>query len=172
MGLPWKLLILVAIAIAVLCQLEVTQNKWVVSKSLSLKATVDDTFSFMTSLDYVDKWFPFVSRVRQADGRPLGVGKKLFAVYDIPAYGEYQMLYRVVEYKKGKLIVVEGDNLLKPRIEFGFAKVKESVCKLTITISFRRMSYFFQYTFAPVLNFLVNQKLQHALFLLKSVFPY
>ncbi|KAG8198952.1 hypothetical protein JTE90_015156 [Oedothorax gibbosus] len=172
MGLVWKLLIVIAAAIAVLCQLEVSQNQWVISKSLQLKSSIEDTYSFITSLDYVDKWFPFVSRVRQADGRPLGEGKKLFAVYDIPAYGEYQMLYRVVEYKKGKLIVIEGDNLLMPRIEFSFAKVKDSVCKLSISLSFRRLSYFFQYVVAPVLNFLVNQKLQHSLFLLKSVFPY
>nr|ALJ10895.1 hypothetical protein [Dolomedes sulfureus] len=172
MGLPWKLLILVVIVIAVLCQLEVTQNKWVVSKSITLKASIEDTYSFITSLDYVDKWFPFVSRVRDADGRPLSVGKKLYAVYDIPAYGEYQMVYRVTEFKKGKLIVIEGNNILLPRIEFSFVKVKEVLCKMTITISFRRLSYFFQYTFGPVLHFLVNQKMQHSLFLLKSVFPY
>ncbi|XP_035227852.1 uncharacterized protein LOC118200038 [Stegodyphus dumicola] len=172
MGLSWKLLIIVVIVIAVLCQLEVPQNKWIASKSLTLKASVDDTYNFITNLDYVDKWFPFVSRIRDADGRPLGVGKKLYAVYDIPLYGEYQMLYRVTEFKKGKLIVIEGDNFLMPRIEFGFVKLKEAQSKLTITITFRRTSYFFQYTFGPLLYFMENQKMQHSLFLLKSVFPY
>ncbi|XP_054710258.1 uncharacterized protein LOC129219965 [Uloborus diversus] len=172
MGLPWKLLILIVIVIAVLSQLEVPQNKWIVSKTVTLKASVEDTYSFITSLDYVDKWFPFVSRVRDADGRPLSAGKKLYAVYDIPAYGEYQMLYRVTEHKKGKQIVIEGDNLLLPRIEFTFVKMKEVLSKVTISISFRRLSYFYQYTIGPVLHFLVSQKLQHSLFLLKSVFPY
>lgn len=54
------------------------------------------------------------------------------------------MLYRVTEYKKGKLIVIEGNNILMPRIEFSFVKVKEVLCKMTITVSFRRLSYFFQ----------------------------
>ncbi|XP_015929789.1 uncharacterized protein [Parasteatoda tepidariorum] len=172
MGLPWKVLIVIAVVIAALCQIEVTQNKWVISKAISLKSSLEDTYSFITSLDYVDKWFPFVSRVREADGRPLGIGRKLYAVYDIPGYGEYLMLYKVTEYNRGKLIAIEGENLLKPRIEFRFVKIKEAETKLLIVITFRRLSYFFQYTIAPILNFLVNQKLQHSLFLLKSVFPY
>lgn len=51
----WKLLIVIVAAIAVLSQLEVSQNQWVVSKSLSLKSSVEDTYNFITSLDYVDK---------------------------------------------------------------------------------------------------------------------
>lgn len=54
------------------------------------------------------------------------------------------MLYRVTEFKKGKLIVIEGNNILMPRIEFSFVKVKEVLCKMTITVSFKRLSYFFQ----------------------------
>lgn len=54
------------------------------------------------------------------------------------------MLYRVTDFKKGKLIVIEGNNILMPRIEFTFVKVKEVLCKMTITVQFRRLSYFFQ----------------------------
>lgn len=172
MGIIWKLLICVVAVIAVLCQFEVPQNKWVVSKSIVLQASIEDSFKFVTSADYIDKWFPFLSRLKEADDRPLGNNKKYYAVYNLPLHGEYPMLYRITDYKEGGFIVVEGANMLRPQIEFRFLKLKEKGCKLSITITYRRKSVFFQYTLGPLLYFITSQKLQHSLFLLRMLFPY
>ncbi|XP_067124298.1 uncharacterized protein [Centruroides vittatus] len=164
-------LVIVAV-MAILYQLEVKQNKWVTSKSILLKSKVDDAFSFITTVDYMRKWFPFASYVKEADDRPLDIGKKYYAIYEIPIWGEYAVVYKVVDYSSKRRIVVESDIFLRPRVEFDFLEVKENETKFTITILNQSLSYLFQYTLGPILYFLNNQKLQNSLFLLRMVLPY
>lgn len=139
----FTLLVIIAVS-AILYQLEVKQNKWVTSKSIHLKSKLDDAFSFITTVDYMRKWFPFATYVKEADDRPLDVGKKYYAIYDIPVWGEYTVVYKVVEYSKNH-IAAESDTFLKPRVEFDFLEVKENECKVTITILSRRLSYLYQF---------------------------
>lgn len=158
--------------IAVLYQVEVGKDRWIASQSITLKAKMTDAFRFVTTSDYMSKWFPFVSTVREADGKDMGIGKKYRATYQLPVLGEYDMLYRVVEYVPYKKLAVESESCLRPRIEFHFDDVKEDECKMKIHVLFRRRSCLFQFTLGPLLQFLAGQQLQRSLFLLRMVFPY
>lgn len=159
-------------SIAVLYQVEVDKDQWIASQSITLKAKLSDAFRFVTTSDYMSKWFPFVTSVREVDGKDMGIGKKYRAIYQLPVIGEYDMLYRVVEYIPHKMLAVESESCLRPRIEFHFDNVKEDECKMKVQVLFRRRSYLFQYTLGPLLQFLARQQLQRSLFLLRMVFPY
>uniref|UniRef100_A0A2R5LH20 Putative conserved secreted protein n=1 Tax=Ornithodoros turicata TaxID=34597 RepID=A0A2R5LH20_9ACAR len=159
-------------AIAILYSIEVEKNKWVTSKSITLKAKLTDAFSFVTTADYMNKWLPFVSYVREADGKQMGIGKKYRATYEFPILGEYDMMYRVVDYAPRKNVIVESDFFLRPHVEFHFFETKEDECRMEVRLSFRRFSYLYQYSLGPILHFLAGQQLQRSLFLLRMVFPY
>ncbi|XP_042148304.1 uncharacterized protein LOC8030733 isoform X1 [Ixodes scapularis] len=94
-------------SIAVLYQVEVDKDRWIASQSITLKAKLSDAFRFVTTSDYMSKWFPFVTSVREVDGKDMGIGKKYRAIYQLPVIGEYDMLYRVVEYIPHKMLAVE-----------------------------------------------------------------
>uniref|UniRef100_A0A090XCW9 Putative secreted protein n=1 Tax=Ixodes ricinus TaxID=34613 RepID=A0A090XCW9_IXORI len=156
-------------SIAVLYQVELDKDRWIASQSITLKAKLSDAFRFVTTSDYMSKWFPFVTSVREVDGKDMGIGKKYRATYHLPVLGEYDMLYRVVEYIPHKMLAVESESCLRPRIEFHFDNVKEDECKMKVQVLFRRRSYLFQYTLGPLLQFLARQQLQRSLFLLRMV---
>ncbi|XP_077553096.1 uncharacterized protein LOC144167790 [Haemaphysalis longicornis] len=155
---------------AALYQAEVERDHWVTSQAVTLKAGAGDAFRFVTTSEYMSKWLPFVSSVREADGRRMSVGKEYRATYELPLLGERDMMYRVVEYVPQRRIAVESDSWLQPRVEFRL-EPGEGQCRMEVLVSFRRHSYLFQYTLSPVLHFVSNQQLQRSLFLLRMVFP-
>ncbi|KAK8787720.1 hypothetical protein V5799_022503 [Amblyomma americanum] len=118
----------------------------------------------------MSKWLPFVSSVREADGKQMSVGKEYRATCELPILGELGMSYRVVEYAPQRRVAVESESWLRPRLELRF-EPGDSQCRMHVLVSFRRRSYLFQYTLSPVLHFVSNQQLQRSLFLLRMVFP-
>lgn len=168
----WAIACIVGTIIAVMYQTEVEKDLWTVSKSVRLNAKLDDAINFVTATDYMSKWFPFASHVREADGRPLGVGKKYHAIYDIPFYGETKALYKIVDYQTLAKAVVESEGLLRPRLEFSFHQLEKDESRMSVSISFRRHSYLFQYVLGPIIYFITNQRLQHSLFVLRSITPF
>lgn len=158
---------------AILYQVEVDKNNnWITSQSITLKASISDSFKFVTTADYMSKWFPFVSSVREGDGKELGIGKEYYATYQLPVIGDFSVPYRIVEFVDQKKVAVESDSFLKPRIQFNFKKISEVECHMEVLVSFQRRSCLFQYTIGPLMHFLTSQQLQRSLFLLRMVLPY
>ncbi|XP_013782301.2 uncharacterized protein LOC106466554 isoform X1 [Limulus polyphemus] len=145
MYITWKALgVFFTAVLGILSQTDVPYNRWIISKALTIKANMDDAFGFVTTTDYMNKWFPFASRIREADSRPISEGKKYYAVYDLPLWGEYLVLYKVVHYQHRSQVVVESDFIFRPRVEFLFTKMSENQCKMAVSIIFRRSSLLFQ----------------------------
>ncbi|KAH6920732.1 hypothetical protein HPB50_028280 [Hyalomma asiaticum] len=212
MAKGWLSFLAVCLAgFSVLYQVEVDQDRWVAAQTITLKASAGDAFRFVTTSEYMSKarlccmgsletsvysrdkikWLPFVSSVFEADGKQMSVGKRYRATYEFPLLGEFDMSYSVVEYQPHRLVAVESDSWLRPRLELRVETSSEAQCRMHVLISFRRRSYLFQkptppqpspsplncrvisvtYTLGPVLHFVSNQQLQRSLFLLRMVFP-
>lgn len=158
--------------IAVLYQIDTETEIWEASESASLYASKEQLERFITNPDAVEKWFQWVSLFKAADSRPLGVGKKYQAIYNLPLLGEYMMLFRVVSYKPNELLVLESDALIKPRFVVRMEDGSSKTTRLTFKLRYRRISALFQWTVGPLMYFLTSQQLQHSLFMLRMMFPF
>lgn len=168
-----QMLIALAFAVvAVLHQIDTDPAAWAASEQGSIYASREQLQRFITNPDSVEKWFNLVSLFKAADSRPLGVGKKYQAVYDLPLIGEYSVLLAVVEYKPNSLVVLESASLLRPHFTIQLEDNGPNTTRLTFSMQYRRSSALFQWTLGPVLRFLTSQQLQRSLFMIRMMFPF
>ncbi|CAG0899802.1 unnamed protein product [Darwinula stevensoni] len=160
----------VMLGIAFLSQLETDTSRWACSQTGVIDVSPDELFAFLTQPDHVTKWFAWVSHLKAGDSRPIGIGKRYYAIYNIPFYGEYAMMMKVTEWKENRRIALSSDNLFKPRMEVEFESTKLRSTKLTFVLTFTRPSLLFQTVMGPVLYFLSKQQLRHSLLFLQMMF--
>lgn len=158
--------------VAVLHQIDTDTRTWAATEHAVIYASPEQMERFITNPDSVDKWFNWMSLFKSADSRPMGIGKKYQAIYDVPLLGEYTILLNVVEYKPNHLIVLESSSLLKPRFIIRMDENGSKATRLTFKLRYRRSSALFQWTVGPLLWFLTSQQLQHSLFMLRMMFPF
>ncbi|XP_042205948.1 uncharacterized protein LOC121855136 isoform X2 [Homarus americanus] len=158
--------------IGLLSQIDTDPKTWEATEFATIYASPDQMERFITNPDSVEKWFRWVSFFKAADSRPLGVGKKYQAIYNVPVFGEYVNLFKLVEYKPNKLVAVESSSFLKPRFTVKMEEGGPKTTRLTLKLKYRRSSALFQWTLGPVLWLVTSQQLQHSLFMLRMMFPF
>ncbi|XP_063608083.1 uncharacterized protein LOC134782508 [Penaeus indicus] len=158
--------------VAVLYQIDTDTETWEAKQMATIYATPEQMERFLLNPDTVEKWFQWVSIFKAADSRPVGVGKKYQAIYNLPIFGEYVMLMRVIEYKPKRLLILESESLLKPRFSVSLQEDTPKSSRLTFKLRYKRSSALFQWTVGPFLWFLTGQQLQHSLFMLRMMFPF
>lgn len=158
--------------VGLLYQIETDTRTWEATEYANIYASPEQMERFITNPDSVEKWFHWVSTFKAADSRPLGVGKKYQAIYNVSLLGEYVTLLKMVEYKANSLIVLESSNFLKPRFVIKMEEGERKTTRLTFRLRYRRSSALFQWTVAPFLWLLTSQQLQYSLFMLRMMFPF
>lgn len=167
-----KLILIFAVGLlGVSYQMEVKIDYWTSTDYTNVQADQDELFRFLTNTDQVGKWFSWVSYIRPADQRPLGINKKYEAVYKLPVIGEYGIMLNTVDYAPRQKIVLESGELLKPRIEIHLKQLRPRETRMTMTIHYRRYSVLFNIFVAPLLSLLTSQQVQLSLFTIRMFFP-
>ncbi|KAG0715856.1 hypothetical protein GWK47_010993 [Chionoecetes opilio] len=165
--------IVIAVAfgvVSVLYQIDSDPGAWAATEQGSIYASREQLQRFITNPDSVEKWFNLVSLFKAADSRPLGVGKKYQAIYDLPLIGEYTVLLTVVEYKANTLVVLDSTSLLRPHFTIRLEDNGPNTTRLTFSTGDRQ--HYSSGRLGSVLRFLTGQQLQRSLFMIRMMFPF
>ena len=138
-----------------------------------------------TDLGSINVWFSWASYIKEIDKTPLGLGKRFQVGYRIlPIMGDYTFIATVKEFKRGRsvpelqsfmfrkvkyfrLIELEGNNLLKPKLRVVISSSKKNMSRLNLSLVFQRKSALFQLQLGFLLRFIAEQQLSQSLLVLQ-----
>ncbi|RXG70907.1 hypothetical protein Avbf_01529 [Armadillidium vulgare] len=120
--------------IAAFYQIECDTERWKAVEVANILVPPEHLARFLANADVTSKWFHWLSHFKEADTRPLGVGKKYQAFYNIPLIGEIVMLFRLTDYEPNHLFVLESESFLKPRFTMLLKKTEDGKTLLTLRL--------------------------------------
>merc|ERR1711997_1229274 len=99
---------------AVLYALEMEPRE--TTKEAAYRMNNTELWDAATDLRNINIWFSWASYIKEIDKSALGRGKRLQVGYRIlPFMGDYTFIATVTEFKRGRVIALEGNNLLRPK---------------------------------------------------------
>ncbi|XP_046391928.1 uncharacterized protein LOC124160196 [Ischnura elegans] len=169
-----KLLTYLLILVGALCYVEIDTSQFAAEKSAIINVNSDELFQFLILPDTVERWFRMVTHFRSADMKPMVPGKLFQVIYSLPMLGKHMMLLRLVKFDpEYSQVVLESDCFFKTRVEITAVPYGPNECSsnLTMKLTFRQKSAFFQWTIAPVLQYHALNQLNQSFHLLNKMVP-
>ncbi|XP_043473553.1 uncharacterized protein LOC122505788 [Leptopilina heterotoma] len=126
------------------------------------RAEVKEVFNFFNHFHILEKLFPWLWRLNEADAKILSPGKFFTALIRIPILGEKRIFFTVTNYEPPKYFAIESkDNFFKYRIEIRLKREENSLLFETSVFCNKSLALF-QYTVGNIIFYLTKNHLEQS----------
>ncbi|XP_037071021.1 uncharacterized protein LOC119092147 [Pollicipes pollicipes] len=160
---------LLACLVAMMWQSEVDPRDFAASDEAKFRVSPRKMMETISTPDMIATWFSWIKNVKQIDRRLLTKGKRYIGQYTVGPLGPYRILLTVKEYERGRLLTVDADSWLRPRLQLQVTDLKDGGCFVHLGMTFNRTSSLFQYTVGWVGRVMTNNHFRHSLFMLRMM---